>query len=363
MFNNILTDIDSATNESEAYVLEAMLITYNKAYDILSNTDDPDESVDNFPIIQEAVVQSGEAPEEVSSEFGKKKKDNVFVRILDTIIKFFKNIGRTISNFFKKTKDTVVEKLRKFSKKSTDNVPDDVQKKADKISEKRSQRHNEKIKDANVDKSKSSDNGSSKDKTTGIVIKERKIRTRIKFKIWIEYLTNLENQLDMLIDNKIDIAKSKNKTHLMFSLFSHKYNASEVADYVETLLKLFKSVNLKLDTATDKLSKVLNYYKSSTKSVNKDSSVHWYFKNDKDRKKIERHIRNISDNITNAAVLVQNMTAYLADELDIYNIILDTIEPVIERRAEEATKAAAEKDEAKKSANAQRVEVVVKKDE
>lgn len=344
MFDNIFNEIELASNESELCVLESMLMSYNKAYDILANTDN-DDIIDSLSVIQEAAIQSDDTPSDTDAELGKKKdkkkkskeeaKDNVFVSIVKAIIRFFKNIGHAIASFFKKAKDTITEKLRKFSKKDTKDTKEETQKKADKIAESRSKKLNEKINEKfvekNTNKSKK-DVGADVNNTTGIDIKEKKIRTKIKFQTWIDYLTQTEKSLTVLIDSKF--TGETQKTCILYSFFPHKYSVSEVADYVDTIIKLLKSVNEKLAVAEHKMDEILKFYKTETKAINNSSQVSPLLKNDKDRKKIEKHIRNVSDSIANVTVCVANMTAYLADELGIYDIIIDTVLPGLSKAKE-----------------------------
>lgn len=334
MFDTILNEIDAATNESELCVLESMLMSLNKAYDILSYTDN-DDIIDSLSIIQEAAIQSDETPADTNADLGKKKedkKDNIFVSIVKAIIKFFKSIGSAIAGFFKKTKDTITGKLRKFSKKDTKNTKEETQKKADDISKKGDKRLRGKINEKFVEKNNSKskkDVGADISNTTGIEIKEKKIRTKIKFQTWIDYLSSTEAMLNAINNNEIHT--DSKKPVILYSFFPHKYNVSEVADYVDKIIVLLKSVNEKLAVAEHKMEEVLSFYKKETKAIDNSKQVSPLLKHNKDRKKIEQHIRNVSDSIANVTVCVANMTGYLADELGIYNIILDTIMPAFDK--------------------------------
>jgi hypothetical protein len=355
--NEIFSNIDEAAADSEACVLESMLMSYLKTYDMLTNEEGP-------TIVQEAVEADAKS----------KKKDNVFVKILDSIIAFFKKMAKAVSSFFSKAKETIVERLRKFSKPNNapEEVVKEVQEKADKISDKKSESLDKFVKPEFVEDTKESKTESKeekKSKKTGVVVKERKIKTRIKFQNWIRWMTGVNANLDNLINSKIRVEKLKfkDKNISLYHVFSHKYPASDVADYIEEIVKLLKELNLKFDKASTKLDEIRKYYSNTTKAINTSNDVSWVFKKDPERVNMERSINDAAKTIGTAFVIVQNMTAELAEELGIYGIILDTVEPVLSKyKAEAEAKAAAE--EAKKKADAreertQHVEVHVKKDD
>lgn len=359
--NELLTSIDEATADSEACVLESMLMSYLKTYDILTNEE-------GLTIVQEAAEADAKS----------KKKDNVFVKILDSVIAFFKKIAKAVSSFFSKAKETIVERLRKFSK--LNNVPEEVtkeaQEKADKISDKKSESLDKYMKPEFVEdvkeskaESKAESKEEKKSKKTGVVVKERKIRTRIKFQNWIRWIKDVDTTLNNFINNKlrIDKMKFKDKYISLYHVFSHKYPASDVADYVEEIVKLLKEINLKFDKASDKIDEIRKYYSNTTKAIDSSKNVSWAFKKDPDRATMERSINDMATGIGTMFVIVQNMTAELADELGIYGIILDTIEPVLSKHKAEAdakTAAAEAKKKAdEKEARTQHIEVHVKKDD
>lgn len=351
--NELLTNIDEATADSEACVLESMLMSYIKTYDMLTNEE-------GLTIVQESVEADAKS----------KKKDNVFVKILDSVIAFFKKMAKAVSSFFSKAKETIVERLRKFSKlnNAPEEVVKEVQEKADKISDKKSESLDKFMKPEYVEdakESKAESKEEKKSKKTGVDVKERKIRTRIKFQNWIRWMTGVNTGLDNLINNKISVEKLKFKDKYvsLYHVFSHKYPASDVADYIEEIVKLLKELNLKFDKVGAKLDEIRKYYSNTTKAIDASNDVSWVFKKDPDRARMERSINDIAKGIGTAFVLVQNMTAELAEELGIYGIILDTIEPVLSKY-----KAEAAAEEAKKKADAreertQHVEVHVKKDD
>lgn len=351
--NEIFSNIDEAATDSEACVLESMLMSYIKTYDMLTNEE-------GLSVVQEAV----------EADAKKKNKDNVFIKIIDSIIAFFKKIGKAISSFFSKAKDTIVEKLRKFSKPN--NAPEEAiktaQEKADKISDKKSESLDKFVKPEFVEdtkESKAESKEEKKSKKTGVVVKERKIKTRIKFQNWIRWLERVNTDLDNLINSKIRVEKLKfkDKYIILYHVFSHKYPASEVADYIEKIIELIKEVNLKLDEASNKMSEVKKFYSNATKTIDSDKDTALWFKNDSKRKEIERDITNYAASITNVTICIQNMTGYLANELDIYGIILDTIEPVVSKYKAEDVAEEAKKKAEDKEARTQHIEVHVKKDD
>lgn len=351
--NELLTNIDEATADSEACVLESMLMSYIKTYDMLTNEE-------GLTIVQESVEADAKS----------KKKDNVFVKILDSIIAFFKKMAKAVSSFFSKAKETIVERLRKFSKPNNapEEVVKEVQEKADKISDKKSESLDKFVKPEFVEDAKESKTESKeekKSKKTGVDVNERKIRTRIKFQNWIHWLTIVNTDLDNLINNKIRIEKLRynDKYISLYHVFSHKYPASDVADYIEEIVKLLKELNLKFDKASTKLDEIRKYYSNTTKAINTSNDVSWVFKKDPERVNMERSINDAAKNIGTAFVIVQNMTAELAEELGIYGIILDTVEPVLSKYKAEAAAEEAKKKADAREARTQHVEVHVKKDD
>ena len=352
--NELLTNIDEATADSEACVLESMLMSYLKTYDMLTNEE-------GLTIVQESVEADAKS----------KKKDNVFVKILDSVIAFFKKMAKAVSSFFSKAKETIVERLRKFSKPNNapEEVVKEVQEKADKISDKKSESLDKFVKPEFVEDTKESKAESKEEKKsekTGVDVKERKIRTRIKFQNWIRWLTSVVNtDLDNLINNKIRIEKLRynDKYISLYHVFSHKYPASDVADYIEEIVKLLKELNLKFDKAGAKLDEIRKYYSNTTKDIDTSKNVSWVFKKDPKRARMENSINEAAKNIGTTFVIVQNMTAELAAELGVYGIILDTIEPVLSKYKAEAAAEEAKKKADDKEARTQHVEVHVKKDD
>lgn len=340
--NELLKDVDEVSSESESCVLESMLMSYVKTYDMLTNSD-----ADS--VFQEAVDADA-----------KKKSDNVLVKMIDTIIAFFKKIAKSIASFFSKTKEAVTKRLRKFAKSAsnaTEETIENVQKKVDNISKKASGSLNKLIKPNQVEEKKKEEKADKKDKsnsedttkpeTIGVDVKERKIWTRINFKNWIKNLDKLSEKCDNLLTNSIRTAKRNYVKEFfcerLYHFLPHRYGALEVADYVDEIVDRLKKVNLKLDKVQTKMEEVKKQYSEFVGKQNKFPIP--LTSEQKERKINEFIIKLMAKQIASIQVVVQDMTAYLARELDIYGIILDTVEPIMaERRAK------AEAEEAKKKA-------------
>lgn len=319
MINEMLKQIDEKIEESEFHVLESMLITYNKAYDLLTNSDE--STIDSFNVIQEAAAEDD------------KKDDNskgIISKIISAIIKFFKGIGNAIASFTKNTKDAIVDRLRKFGKSSGGNA-DEAQEKADTISDRVSEKHANKAKEDLTESDKGSSKDSKSDKKTGVDVKERKIKTKINFDGWIQFLDEADEFFSSdFIKSNVNIKRHKYSTKKpkCYYWFSHKFPATKVADYVEKITAKLKSVNTSLDACQEKLVKMQEIIKSGNNlSVYKMTENAW--KND--RKHIEQNIRDMADDVSTMFYIVQNMTLYLADELKIYGVILDAVEPILSK--------------------------------
>lgn len=347
MKTEILNSIDDASITAELHVLESMAISLNKV--ILIEESANDDSLEIFSIIQESASSNTD-----------EKKTNAFTKVIDLIISFFKNIGKSIASFFKKANDSVTKKLRSFSKrkeKSTTNATDttdtesssndaeedeseadntnestsethddlsDLQEKIDAISEKASEKLDKQIEKENVDNSLKAtiDDGSKSDKSddnntkesTGINIKSKTIRSRIKFTEWIKYLKDTSEFLDELETIKPDknIKKAKvgaNKSKLYFSI-AHKNKVDVVADYVDEIIKLMDSVNLKITKVSHKLDEYKKRYLDPVFDTKKENKI----------------IAPVLEKITVISTTVHAMTLYMAEELKLYNVLIDTIE-------------------------------------
>lgn len=340
--NELLKDVDEVSSESESCVLESMLMSYVKTYDMLTNSD------------TDSVFQ------EAADADAKKKSDNVLVKMIDAIITFFKKIAKSIASFFSKTKEAVTKRLRKFAKSAsnaTEEAIENVQKKVDNVSKKASSSLNKLIKPNQVEEKKKEEKADKKDKsnsedttkpeTIGVNVKERKIWTRINFKNWIKNLDEISEECEYLLTNSIRTTKRNRVKEFfcerLYHFIPHRYGALEVADYVDEIVDRLKKVNLKLDKAQTKMEEVKKQYSEYVGKQNKFPIP--LTQTQEKRKDNEFLIKLMAKEIAAIQVSVQDMTAYLATELDIYGIILDTVEPVMAER-----KAKAEAEEAKKKA-------------
>ena len=342
MKTEIFNSIDDASITAELHVLESMAISLNKA--ILIEESANDNNLEMFSIIQES-----------ASSNTNEKKSNAFTKVIDLIISFFKNIGKSIASFFKKANDSVTKKLRSFSKRkeksnttntgsssndakedesesdntneSTSETHDDIsdlQKKVDTIAEKASEKLDKQIEKEDVDNSLKAtiDDGSKSDKSddnntkesTGINIKSKTIRSRIKFTEWIKYLKDTSEFLDELetINPGKNIKKAKvgaKKSKLYFSS-PRKNKVEVVADYVDEIIKLMDSVNLKITKASHKLAEYKKRYLDPVFDTKKETKI----------------IAPVLEKITVISTTVHAMTLYMAEELKLYNVLIDTIE-------------------------------------
>lgn len=348
MKTEILNSIDDASITAELHVLESMAISLNKV--ILIEEFANDNNLEMFSIIQES-----------ASSNTNEKKSNAFTKVIDLIISFFKNIGKSIASFFKKANDSVTKKLRSFSKRkeknNTTNTVDttdtgsssndakedesesdntnestsethddlsDLQKKVDTIAKKASEKLDKQIEKEDVDnslkatiedepKSDKSDNDTAKE-STGINIKSKTIRSRIKFTEWIKYLKDTSDFLDELetINPDKNIKKAKvgvKKSKLYFSS-PRKNKAVVVADYVDDIIKLMDSVNLKITKVSHKLNEYKKRYLDPVFDTKKETKI----------------IAPVLEKITVISTTVHAMTLYMAEELKLYNVLIDTIE-------------------------------------
>lgn len=356
--NELLKDVDEVSSESESCVLESMLMSYVKTYDMLTNSD-----VDS--VFQEAVDADA-----------KKKSDNVLVKMIDTIIAFFKKIAKSIASFFSKTKEAVTKRLRKFAKSAsnaTEETIENVQKKVDNISKKASGSLNKLIKPNQVEEKKKEDTANKKDKsnsedttkpeTIGVDVKERKIWTRINFKNWIKNLDLITEECDYMLTNSIRTTKrnyAKIFCERTYHFLPHRYGAVEVADYVDEIVDRLKKVNLKLDKLQTKMEEVKKHY---SEFVNNTNPLPFALtRKQQEREDNEFMIKWMAKWVSQIQVKVQDMTAYLARELDIYGIILDTVEPVMAERRAKAEAEEAKKKAEEKEARTQHISIHMDKD-
>ena len=109
----ILDTIDVVTMESQIDVYESMCNVYDKALAIIEECESSDYS-DIFTIIQESASDDEKDDDKKSTD----KQGNILVRMMRAVAGFFKMIGVTVANIFRKNKAGVSDKLRSLSKKS-----------------------------------------------------------------------------------------------------------------------------------------------------------------------------------------------------------------------------------------------------
>lgn len=366
---DILSEIDTTKMESELAVLESMCEVYDKAYAILEQCEDSADMISSFDIIQE------------SAESANEKKKNIIIKVFEAIGGFFKNIGTAIAGFFKKAKTTVTDRLRKLQKKSDascDTVQDIIDdenssdgRKYSSAEDKVNEELEKKITKEFIEKDESSskandDDGKEKSKKTTIRVKEKKIRTRIKFAEWTRFLEYTNSYLEKLsktdaidpdvmkgvistrpsrgidpvtkIDLEIDKVqgfgsdiiddfmsgknnrKSRIKNVQLFSGWAKKYPITEVSDNVDKIGKLLNEVTNNVKKVSDSFDKVVSFMKKSE-----------YVKSGSSSDKLMKKLSLIQKEMSNISIVCLHMIGYLAQELNAYSILLDIIEPIVDK--------------------------------
>lgn len=406
----IFDEIDVVVTESQIEVFESMCNAYDKAYDILEYCSTDETDINMFSIVQEATVSDNEDESEPDAEAKKKKKQgNILSRILDAIVGFFKMIGSAIANLFKKVKEGVTDKLRKLSKKNDsecaavqeiiEETP--AEKKIEtvatnfeqKIELKEELTDNSKSKEDKEAERKDAVKGSSSNKTK-IVVKEKKIKTHIKFDAWINFLeyanewsqkvvntvSNIVSKADVKsaivnrptrsiqgkskydlkniyvdgsyekVQGKLadfvgdikggkEVRQARLKNQAMFSGFCKKYPVSEVADNIDKINELLKKnieSSKKAYEQFDKLKKVC------------DSDAH-----DPVFHKLAKDVTKIHTELANIAGVTVALAKYIGMELNLYDSMLAVIIPLFDDAEKKAKELEAES----------RTIYVVKKDE
>ena len=404
----IFDEIDIVVTESQIEVFESMCNAYDKAYDILEYCSADETDINMFSIVQEATVSDNDDESEPDAEVKKKKKQsNILSRILDAIVGFFKMIGSAIASLFKKVKEGVTDKLRKLSKKNDSECAavqeiieeTSAEKKIDTVATNFEQKIE--LKEELTDNSKSKEDkeaerkGTSSNKTN-IVVKEKKIKTHIKFDAWISFLEYANEWSQKVVDTVSSIAskadvksaivnrptrsiQGKNqygiknsyvdgsyekvqgkladfvgdikggkevrqarlKHQTMFTGFCKKYSVSEVADNIDKINELLKKnieSSKKAYEMFDKLKKVC------------DSDAHDEFFH-----KLAKDVTKIHTELANIAGVTVALAKYIGMELNLYDSMLTIIIPLFddaekkakELEAESRTIYVAKKDEKK----------------
>lgn len=365
---DILSEIDDSRIKSEVAVLKSMCEVYDKAYTILENCSDDDISLSDFDIIQEAV---GEETKEMSKS---KKKDNIVVKVFDAICGFFKSIGQAISNFFKKAKLTITERLNRLFKKSdkscneTQALLDDSNSPEGKkynsaeggVNEALDKKFDEKLAEDNSSKDSEDDS-----KNTTIGVKDKTVRTRIRFSEWVRFLEytdtyitrltkvdNLDSNMikgavstrptrsinplnkgklkidivqgigDDIIDGLIagsDVRKSRIKNVKLYTKIPKKQPMNEVADYIEKVGKLLNNVTDNVKKASESFYKTAEFLRRLNEARSGIYSG-----------KFMKKLSLIQTELSNITVISLHMMGYMAQELNAYSVLLDIIEPIVD---------------------------------
>lgn len=198
VINEIITDV---SNEAYINIIESYIDILNKC-----------------EYIQESYVQEGKLEERFRPVNENGVKEKMIFSILWAIPRFFKMIGESIIKFFKKTKDTVMDKLKKLFKKDQgecDKIQDAIDSNVNGVDDKMLKLAEEEAnKNGNIDSElvednkEESDDGKKKkkkkkDKTTKMYLKGKKtVCTRINFDNWSRFVHDMDNYLNELIEYK-----------------------------------------------------------------------------------------------------------------------------------------------------------------
>lgn len=384
----ILDTIDDVVLESSIEVFESLCTAYDKAYDVLEYCADDNIDFNMFSIIQESKVEEDDVDTDADIKKKKSKKQgNILTKMVDAIIGFFKMIGSAISSFFGKVKEGVSDKLRKLSKKSDkecnevqdaiDNGPagEKLDKAASNFEEKAETK--DELTDNSSDDKPDNDN-KKPDNKTKIIVKEKKIKTHIKFDAWIKFLEYSYAYTERIIDktsgltksdvksaivnrptralqhNKncgnlyplhgefekvqgkfsdiigdikggSDVRKARLKRQVLFSRFCKKYSLAEVADSIDKINDLLNKNIESSKTALEKFKKV-------KAMLDKDNSNPVFNKLVKDITKIHTELANIGS-VTLA------LTKYIGLELGLYDSMLAIIIPMFDKEVADKKKA------------------------
>lgn len=364
-----IDELDNVVFVSEMQVLQSICEYYAKVYTIMENCSD-DTITQSFDFIQESVADDND----LTTKTG--KQTNILGRMFAAIGRFFKSIASAIANFFKKAKTSVTERLGKLDKVSdetceqTQKIIDDTNSSEgkdytnaeDKVNDDLDKKIDEKFVD-----DKTSDNAENKPKKkkTTIHVKEKKIWTHIKFADWerfLEYtdkyldkLSNLENvdesSIKGLINtrpsrsitgNKLKFEQSQSSFHdtiddifsghsvresrlkkvKLYSHFSKRVPLNEVNVYIEKFDTLLKLVVNKVNTLSDSFLKISKVVENASKMPNYGGII---------SDKLMTKLSVIQTELSNISAITMHMMGYLAQELNAYSVLLDVLEPIIDR--------------------------------
>lgn len=378
----IIDSIDEVVIESNINVFESLCASYDKAYDILEYCSDDDVDFGMFSIIQESTIEKGDTESNADIKKKDKKQGNILSKMLDAIIGFFKMIGSAIASFFGKAKEGISDKLRKLSKKSDkecsdvqdkiDNSPagDKLNKAASSFEEKAETK--DELTD-NSDEEKSDNSEEKSDNKTKIIVKEKKVKTHIKFDAWVRFLEYSYAYTERLIDKtsgitkgdvrsaivnrptraiqknnmplkgeieKVqggftdfigdikggsDVRKARLKKQKLFSNSCKKYPVSEVADNIDKIDDLLKKNIESSKTALERFKKV----KIMLDKGNNNPTFN----------KLVKDITKIHTELANIGSVTLALTKYIGLELGLYDSMLAIIIPMFDKEVADKKKA------------------------
>ena len=369
--DTIFDEIDTVIIESQIDVFEAMCNVYDKAYDILEWCENED-CLHLFNVVQE----SGD---EANADNDKgTKQGNILVRMLRAITGFFKMIGGAVAGIFSKNKAKTTDQLRIIVNKS-DAACENAQKNID------NSKASKKIDDMSVSFEKNAaslrnDNDGtssdekpandeeSKDNKTGIIVAGKKIKTHIKFDVWIKFLEysnewsksvirdasdlgsdpgekpskgirlkgvndsdrkSLRDKFFEFIDEGKNIKRSRFQKKKMFTVFCKKYDIADVADYI--------------DKINDLLDKNIQSAKAAHEKFAKLTEMMSHQINDPTFKTLSKKITDIHTELGNIAKIVLALAKYIGMELNLYDSMLKVIIPMFDEIKKEEKEAEREK--------------------
>lgn len=399
----IFDSIDTVVIESNIDVYESLCASYDKAYDILEYCSEDETDLSLFNIVQEAAIEEDDTDVDAEAKKSKKKKskkdneDSLIKKMIDAVISFFKMIGSAIASFFGKVKEGVTDKLRKLSKKSDsecnrvqeeiDNGPagKKIDNAASKFEEKAEMK--EELTEGGSESSSDDDKGEKDDKKenkTKIIVKEKKVKTHIRFDNWINFLEYSYNYTERIVDTtsgltksdiqsaitnrptrslqgkklvyingtnpdknkklspeyekvqgKIadvigdikggsDVRKARLKKQKMFNRFCHKYPMSEVAD--------------KIDKINDLLQKNIDSSKAALEKFKKVKIMCEKGTTNPALKKLVRDINKIHTELGNIGRVTLALTKFIGLELGLYDAMLAIIIPMFDKEKSDKEK-------------------------
>lgn len=366
--DTILDTIDVVTMESQIDVYESMCNVYDKALAIIEECETSD-CLDMFTIVQESASDDEKKDDKKDVKKDTDKQGNILVRMMRAISGFFKMIGITVANIFRKNKAGVSDKLRSLSKKSETeckNVQEKIddgptEKKLDSLASsfEESAAPIRKADDSSDgdDSKNGSDDGEKGETKTTIHVGSKKVKTHINFGMWISFLeyadewsTNVITKMGNVgtapskgirlkgvnddakkgirdkfyefIDGGKNIKRSRFNKKKMFTFFCKKYSTMEVADNIDKINALLDKNIKSANTAYEKFDKL-----TKALSTNDDAAF----------KGLAKEISSIHTELANISKIVVALAKYIGMELKLYDSMLNIIIPMFDK-AEKAAK-------------------------